>query len=69
MKVSAAQKKVKRVQSLIHEHSILNSLIKSTEELAKRPNYDMDTSYLPNYKRRLESIEKTFDEIFNTLEK
>lgn len=69
MKVWRAKKMVRRVQSLIHEHSILNSLIKSTEELAKRPNYDMDTSYLPNYRRRLASIEKTFDEIFNTLEK
>ncbi|MFA6335820.1 MAG: hypothetical protein WCX48_09790 [Bacteroidales bacterium] len=69
MKVSAAQKRVKRIQSLIHEHFVLRALIKSTEELSKKPNYDMDTSYLPNYRRRLESIEKAFDEIFNVHEK
>jgi len=66
MKITAIQRKLKKIHDLRAEYSSLQSLIRATEDLAKRPNYDMDTSYIPNYRKRMREIEEVLNTIFKS---
>lgn len=58
MKPYIALKKVKYIHNLLHEHSILRSVIKYMDK-----DRDAQGAYLENCKKRLITIEETFDKL------